>query len=70
MADDGGVSQPPSPGASPGPRPGLRIALVAPGGVDTPIYDQSATALGRRNRPPFPVASAEDAARWRPSRAA
>ncbi len=42
--------------------PGLRIVLVAPGGVDTPIYDQSATALGRRNRPPWPVASPEDVA--------
>jgi len=42
--------------------PGLRISLVAPGGVDTPIYDQSATVLGRRNRPPYPVASPEDVA--------
>lgn len=42
--------------------PGIRISLVAPGGVDTPIYDQSATVLGRRNRPPYPVASPEDVA--------
>lgn len=42
--------------------PGIRISLVAPGGVDTPIYDQSATVLGRRNRPPYPVSSPEDVA--------
>lgn len=42
--------------------PGLRITLVAPGGVDTPVYDQAATVLGRRNRPPYPVASPEDVA--------
>lgn len=42
--------------------PGIRICLVAPGGVDTPIYDQSATVLGRRNRPPYPVSSPEHVA--------
>ncbi|MGQ7298011.1 SDR family NAD(P)-dependent oxidoreductase [Quadrisphaera sp. KR29] len=42
--------------------PGIRISLVAPGGVDTPIYDQSATVLGRRNRPPYPVSSPEHVA--------
>lgn len=42
--------------------PTLNITLVAPGGVDTPIYDQSANTIGRRPRPPFPVARPEKVA--------
>lgn len=38
---------------------GIRITLVAPGGVDTPIYDQSANTIGVRPKPPFPVARPE-----------
>lgn len=39
--------------------PGVTISLVAPGGVSTPVYDQSANAVGRRPKPPFPVARPE-----------
>jgi NAD(P)-dependent dehydrogenase (short-subunit alcohol dehydrogenase family) len=38
---------------------GVSITLVSPGGVDTPIYDQAANTIGRRPKPPFPVASPE-----------
>jgi short-subunit dehydrogenase len=41
---------------------GVSISLVSPGGVDTPIYDQAATSMGRRNHPPFPVARPEEVA--------
>jgi hypothetical protein len=40
-------------------RPGVRIAYVAPGGVDTPIYRQAATYVGAVGRPPFPVTTPE-----------
>ena len=40
-------------------RPGVRIAYVAPGGVDTPIYRQAATYGGAVGRPPFPVTTPE-----------
>ncbi len=40
-------------------RPGVRIAYIAPGGVDTPIYRQAATYGDSVGRPPFPVASPE-----------
>jgi short-subunit dehydrogenase len=40
----------------------VNISLVSPGGVDTPIYDQSATIMGRRNHPPFPVSSPQHVA--------
>jgi NAD(P)-dependent dehydrogenase (short-subunit alcohol dehydrogenase family) len=40
-------------------RPGMGIAYVAPGGVDTPIYRQAANFAGFAGRPPPPVASAE-----------
>lgn len=36
-------------------RPGVRIAYIAPGGVDTPIYRQAATYGDSVGRPPFPV---------------
>lgn len=39
--------------------PGIGITLVAPGGVSTPVYDQAANAVGRRPKPPFPVARPE-----------
>lgn len=44
-------------------RPGVRIGYVAPGGVDTPIYEQAATYAAAMGRPPFPVASPERIAR-------
>jgi NAD(P)-dependent dehydrogenase (short-subunit alcohol dehydrogenase family) len=40
-------------------RPGLRFGYVAPGGVDTPIYEQAATYGDAVGRPPFPVQSPE-----------
>lgn len=39
--------------------PGLRIGYVAPGGVDTPIYEQAATYGDAVGRPPFPVVTPE-----------
>ncbi|MFL6165475.1 MAG: SDR family NAD(P)-dependent oxidoreductase [Ornithinibacter sp.] len=44
-------------------RDGVEISLVAPGGIDTPIYQQAATVLGRHGSPPPPVLQAEDVAR-------
>ena len=44
-------------------RPGLGVAYVAPGGVDTPIYRQAANYAGFAGRPPPPVASAEHTGR-------
>ena len=41
---------------------GVSITLVAPGGVDTPIYDTAANTIGVRPRPPFPVARPEKVA--------
>ncbi|RKT78809.1 short-subunit dehydrogenase [Terracoccus luteus] len=35
--------------------PGIEISLVAPGGVDTPVYRQAGTYLQRHGRPPPPV---------------
>lgn len=48
-------------------RSGLRVVYVAPGGVDTPIYEQAANYSGFVGRPPPPVASPERVARriWR-----
>lgn len=43
-------------------RSGVHICLVAPGGVDTPIYLQAANYLGQVGRPPFPVVSPEKVA--------
>ena len=37
--------------------PDVRITYVAPGGVDTPIYEQAANYAGFVGRPPPPVAS-------------
>jgi short-subunit dehydrogenase len=42
--------------------PGVRIQHVAPGGVDTPIYDQGANYVGFAGRPPPPAASADHVA--------
>lgn len=41
---------------------GIRIRYVAPGGVDTPIYDQAANYAGYAGRPPPPASSSERAA--------
>ncbi|MDG4809034.1 SDR family NAD(P)-dependent oxidoreductase [Micromonospora sp. WMMD1120] len=43
--------------------PGIRLCLVNPGSVDTPVYQQAANYLGRIGRPPPPVASARRVAR-------
>lgn len=43
--------------------PGVRIAYAAPGGVDTPIYQQAASYAGFVGRPPPPVFSPELTAR-------
>lgn len=43
--------------------PGVRVALVLPGSVDTPMYTQAANYLGRVGRPPPPVDSPEKVAR-------
>jgi NAD(P)-dependent dehydrogenase (short-subunit alcohol dehydrogenase family) len=39
--------------------PHVRIRYVAPGGVDTPIYDQAANYAGYAGRPPPPAASSD-----------
>lgn len=41
----------------------VRIVYVAPGGVDTPIYEQAANYSGYAGRPPPPIASPEKVAR-------
>lgn len=42
--------------------PGIRISLVSPGGVDTPVYRQAGTYLTRHGRPPPPVDTPEKVA--------
>lgn len=37
--------------------PGIKISIIQPGGVDTPIYVQAASWLGSTGRPPPPVYS-------------
>jgi short-subunit dehydrogenase len=39
--------------------PDIAICTVAPGAIDTPIYHHAASYLGRRGRPPWPVADAD-----------
>jgi NAD(P)-dependent dehydrogenase (short-subunit alcohol dehydrogenase family) len=43
--------------------PDIHISLVSPGGVNTPVYRQAGTYLGRHGRPPPPVDSPERVAR-------
>lgn len=43
--------------------PGIDISLVSPGGVDTPVYLQAGTYVGRHGRPPPPISSPERVAR-------
>jgi NAD(P)-dependent dehydrogenase (short-subunit alcohol dehydrogenase family) len=43
--------------------PGIDVSLVSPGGVDTPVYAQAASYLGRGGRPPPPVDPPEKVAR-------
>lgn len=43
--------------------PGIGISLVSPGSVDTPVYSQAASYLGRGGRPPPPVDRPEKVAR-------
>jgi NAD(P)-dependent dehydrogenase (short-subunit alcohol dehydrogenase family) len=42
--------------------PQVNIAYIAPGGVDTPIYEQAANYAGHVGRPPPPVSSPEEVA--------
>lgn len=42
---------------------GVRISVVSPGAVDTPIYRQAANFSGRPGQPPVPVESAERVAK-------
>ncbi|MBM6401567.1 SDR family NAD(P)-dependent oxidoreductase [Phycicoccus sonneratiae] len=48
-------------------RVGTHVSLVSPGGIDTPVYRQAATVLGRHGAPPPPVRS-EDAVAARVAR--
>lgn len=43
--------------------PGVHVSAVAPGAVNTPIYEQAATVVGRAGSPPPPVAEPEVIAR-------
>lgn len=43
--------------------PGIKICMVSPGSVNTPIYSRAANYAGRRMRPPQPVASPEQVGR-------
>lgn len=43
--------------------PGIRVCLVTPGSVDTPVYQQAANYLGRIGRPPPPITTPERVAR-------
>jgi len=43
--------------------PGVNVSLVWPGAVNTPVYTQAGTYLGRHGRPPQPVVSPERVAR-------
>jgi NAD(P)-dependent dehydrogenase (short-subunit alcohol dehydrogenase family) len=38
---------------------GVRVCLVSPGSVNTPIYYQAANYVGRQPRPPWPIRSPE-----------
>jgi short-subunit dehydrogenase len=42
--------------------PGVQVSLVSPGGVDTPVYDQAGSYLGRHGNPPPPVSAPETVA--------
>jgi NAD(P)-dependent dehydrogenase (short-subunit alcohol dehydrogenase family) len=43
--------------------PGVHVSMVAPGAVDTPVYQQAGSYLGRGGRPPPPVDPPERVAR-------
>jgi len=43
--------------------PDVNVSLVWPGGVNTPVYTQAGTYLGRHGRPPPPIVSPERVAR-------
>ncbi len=43
--------------------PGVRVSLVSPGGVNTPVYDQAASYTGRAGQPPPPVYQPETVAK-------
>lgn len=43
--------------------PGVHVALVSPGGIDTRIYRMAATYIGRAGSPPPPVLSPQAVAR-------
>jgi NAD(P)-dependent dehydrogenase (short-subunit alcohol dehydrogenase family) len=43
--------------------PGVHVCVIAPGGVDTPIYATAGNWTGRQPRAPWPVAGPDDVAR-------
>jgi short-subunit dehydrogenase len=43
--------------------PGVRISLVSPGGVNTPVYEQAGSYTGHAGHPPPPVYQPETVAR-------
>jgi NAD(P)-dependent dehydrogenase (short-subunit alcohol dehydrogenase family) len=43
--------------------PGVHVALISPGGIDTAIYRRAGTYIGRAGSPPPPVLSPEAVAR-------
>jgi short-subunit dehydrogenase len=43
-------------------KPGIRVNLVTPGSIDTPVYRRAGNYIGRVGQPPPPVASAEKVA--------
>jgi short-subunit dehydrogenase len=40
----------------------IHVSLVSPGGVDTPVYDQAGTYVGKPGHPPPPVSRPETVA--------
>jgi short-subunit dehydrogenase len=44
-------------------RPGVSVSIISPGSVNTPIYDQAASFVGRGGHPPPPLVSADAVAR-------
>lgn len=43
--------------------PGVHVCIVSPGSANTPIYEQAANYIGRKPKPPFPIAQPEQVAK-------